>query len=160
MQRRLLCFALFWHALDIIWVGLFTVVYLMGVTSMTDTRYDRAPGESAYSRTALIRSARLHDRIVSGRDPHRDVFLGRQHVAALGTRRALGACRPRHRTDGRSPGLLPAHHTGPDNTNNVLALAFGILIVFLVIAGSLGIMNNLNDNMMPMSDLMNLQMQH
>src|SRR5215831_21283784 len=29
--RRLLCFALFWHALDIIWVGLFTFVYLMGV---------------------------------------------------------------------------------------------------------------------------------
>ena len=29
--RRLLCFALFWHALDIIWVWLFTVVYLMGV---------------------------------------------------------------------------------------------------------------------------------
>jgi len=31
VKRRLLCFALFWHALDIIWVGLFTVVYLMGV---------------------------------------------------------------------------------------------------------------------------------
>jgi cytochrome o ubiquinol oxidase subunit 3 len=31
VQRRLLCFALFWHALDIVWVGLFTVVYLMGV---------------------------------------------------------------------------------------------------------------------------------
>src|SRR6516164_7465109 len=29
--RRLLCFALFWHTLDIIWVGIFTVVYLMGV---------------------------------------------------------------------------------------------------------------------------------
>jgi cytochrome o ubiquinol oxidase subunit 3 len=29
--RRLLCFSLFWHALDIIWVWLFTVVYLMGV---------------------------------------------------------------------------------------------------------------------------------
>jgi cytochrome o ubiquinol oxidase subunit 3 len=28
--RRLLCFNLFWHALDIIWVGLFTVVYLIG----------------------------------------------------------------------------------------------------------------------------------
>ena len=28
--RRVLCFSLFWHALDIIWVGLFTVVYLMG----------------------------------------------------------------------------------------------------------------------------------
>jgi len=31
--RRLFCFALFWHALDIIWVALFTVVYLMGVRS-------------------------------------------------------------------------------------------------------------------------------
>jgi cytochrome o ubiquinol oxidase subunit 3 len=31
VERRLLCFALFWHALDIIWVSLFTVVYLMGV---------------------------------------------------------------------------------------------------------------------------------
>ena len=32
VQRRLLCFALFWHALDIVWIGLFTVVYLMGVS--------------------------------------------------------------------------------------------------------------------------------
>jgi cytochrome o ubiquinol oxidase subunit 3 len=31
VERRLHCFALFWHALDIIWVWLFTVVYLMGV---------------------------------------------------------------------------------------------------------------------------------
>ncbi len=30
IQRRVLCFGLFWHALDIIWVGVFTVVYLMG----------------------------------------------------------------------------------------------------------------------------------
>jgi cytochrome o ubiquinol oxidase subunit III len=29
--RRVLCFALFWHTLDIVWVGIFTVVYLMGV---------------------------------------------------------------------------------------------------------------------------------
>jgi len=28
--RRMLCFSLFWHALDIIWVAIFTVVYLMG----------------------------------------------------------------------------------------------------------------------------------
>jgi cytochrome o ubiquinol oxidase subunit III len=28
--RRLLCWSLFWHALDIIWVGVFTLVYLMG----------------------------------------------------------------------------------------------------------------------------------
>jgi cytochrome o ubiquinol oxidase subunit 3 len=30
IQRRILCFSLFWHALDIIWVGVFTLVYLMG----------------------------------------------------------------------------------------------------------------------------------
>jgi cytochrome o ubiquinol oxidase subunit 3 len=33
VQRRLVCFGLFWHALDIVWVWLFTVVYLMGVGS-------------------------------------------------------------------------------------------------------------------------------
>jgi cytochrome o ubiquinol oxidase subunit III len=27
---RLLCWSLFWHALDIVWVGVFTLVYLMG----------------------------------------------------------------------------------------------------------------------------------
>jgi len=30
VERRLACFSLFWHALDIIWVGVFTVVYLYG----------------------------------------------------------------------------------------------------------------------------------
>jgi cytochrome o ubiquinol oxidase operon protein cyoD len=50
--------------------------------------------------------------------------------------------------------------TGPDNTNNVLALAFGILIVALVVAGSLWIMANLNENMTPSRELMNLHMQH
>ena len=48
--------------------------------------------------------------------------------------------------------------TGPDNTNNVLALAFGLLIVVLVVGGSLWIMANLNHNMMPVDQLM--QMQH
>jgi cytochrome o ubiquinol oxidase subunit IV len=37
--------------------------------------------------------------------------------------------------------------TGPDNTNNVLALAFGLIIVFLVIGGSLWIMHAMNANM-------------
>ena len=31
--RRLLCFSLFWHALDIIWVALFSMVYLMGAST-------------------------------------------------------------------------------------------------------------------------------
>ena len=47
--------------------------------------------------------------------------------------------------------------TGPDNTNNVLALAFGILVVFLIVAGSIWIMNSLDRNMMPMNELMQMQ---
>ena len=40
--------------------------------------------------------------------------------------------------------------SGPDNTNNILALAFGVLIVFLVIGGSIWIIANLNDNLTAM----------
>jgi cytochrome o ubiquinol oxidase subunit IV len=47
--------------------------------------------------------------------------------------------------------------TGPDNTNNVMALAFGVLIVVLLMGGSLWIMANLNHNMMPMDQLMRMQ---
>ncbi|MGR4893102.1 cytochrome o ubiquinol oxidase subunit III [Sphingopyxis sp. LARHCG72] len=32
LERRLLCFSLFWHALDIIWVAVLTLVYLVGVS--------------------------------------------------------------------------------------------------------------------------------
>ncbi len=39
--------------------------------------------------------------------------------------------------------------TSPDNTNNVLALAFGLLIAGLVVFGSLWIMQHLNENLMP-----------
>lgn len=48
--------------------------------------------------------------------------------------------------------------TGPENTNNVLALAFGVLIVTLVVVGSLAIMFNLNSSMMPPAELMDMQM--
>jgi cytochrome o ubiquinol oxidase operon protein cyoD len=47
--------------------------------------------------------------------------------------------------------------TGPDSTNNVLALAFGVLIVFLLIVGSVWIMAHLNHNMLPMGQIMNMQ---
>jgi cytochrome o ubiquinol oxidase operon protein cyoD len=39
--------------------------------------------------------------------------------------------------------------TAPDNTNNALALAFGILIVFLIVIGSVWIMYHLYQNLMP-----------
>ena len=47
--------------------------------------------------------------------------------------------------------------TGPDNVNNVLALAFGVLIVLLLITGSLWIMMHLNHNMMPMEQIIQMQ---
>jgi cytochrome o ubiquinol oxidase subunit IV len=47
--------------------------------------------------------------------------------------------------------------TAPDNTNNVLALAFGVLVVGLLIAGSLFIMTHLNDNMLPMDEMVRIQ---
>ena len=50
--------------------------------------------------------------------------------------------------------------SGPDNTNNVLALAFGVLIVFLVMIGTIWIMAHLAANMGPTPEIMNLQTQH
>ena len=47
--------------------------------------------------------------------------------------------------------------TATDNTNNVLALAFGVLIVALVIVGSLWIMDNLNDRLMPLDQMLQMQ---
>ena len=49
--------------------------------------------------------------------------------------------------------------TGPDNTNNVLALAFGVLIVFLVMIGTIWIMYHLAANMGPSPEMTNLMMQ-
>jgi cytochrome o ubiquinol oxidase subunit IV len=49
--------------------------------------------------------------------------------------------------------------TGPDNTNNILALAFGVMIVGIVIGGSLWIMYHLNANMVMPGMLMNLHTQ-
>ncbi len=47
--------------------------------------------------------------------------------------------------------------SAPDHANNILALAFGVLIVALVMIGSLWIIANLNANMMPMDRLMQMQ---
>ena len=47
--------------------------------------------------------------------------------------------------------------TSPDNTNNALALAFGVLIVSLVFFGSIWVMYHLNDNLVPVSTLMRMR---
>jgi cytochrome o ubiquinol oxidase operon protein cyoD len=50
--------------------------------------------------------------------------------------------------------------SGSENTNNILALAFGVLVVFLVIGGSVWIIANLDANMAALGAPMNLPMQH
>ena len=47
--------------------------------------------------------------------------------------------------------------SGPDSVNNVMALAFGPLIVILLVFGSLWIMIHLDHNVMPMERLMQMQ---
>ena len=47
--------------------------------------------------------------------------------------------------------------SGRENTNNALALAFGTLVVVLVVGGSLWIMANLDSRMMPMENMMAMQ---
>lgn len=47
--------------------------------------------------------------------------------------------------------------TAPDNTNNAMALAFGVLIVALLVGGSLWIMDHLDKNMAPTHQLMQMQ---
>ena len=49
--------------------------------------------------------------------------------------------------------------SGPDNTNNVLALAFGVMIVFLVMIGTIWIMAHMNSNMGMSPEMMNLATQ-
>jgi cytochrome o ubiquinol oxidase operon protein cyoD len=48
--------------------------------------------------------------------------------------------------------------TRPDSMNNIMALTFGVFIVFVLIVGSVWVMTHLNYNMIPMERLM--QMQH
>jgi cytochrome o ubiquinol oxidase operon protein cyoD len=47
--------------------------------------------------------------------------------------------------------------SAPDQTNNLLALAFGIFVVGLIVFGSMLIMANLNHAMIPMSQMMQMQ---
>ncbi len=49
--------------------------------------------------------------------------------------------------------------TGPDNVNNVMALAFGVLIVLLLLTGSLWIMAHLNHNMASTNQIMEMQLE-
>jgi AhpD family alkylhydroperoxidase len=78
------------------------------------------------------RRARLHDRIGARSRAHGHVFLGRQHVVALGPRHSARTVLAIAQMETHLVFFLHIT-TGPDNTNNVLALAFGILFALLVV---------------------------
>jgi cytochrome o ubiquinol oxidase operon protein cyoD len=131
---------------------------------MTATSYDRAPGETSSS-------APVHEAATSGLLIN---TVGLFLAVILTATSFWAANTPLLWTPGVPLGLavlaiaqMGVHlvfflhiTTGPDNTNNVLALAFGIFIVVVVVAGSLWIMTNLSENMMPPPELMDLHMQH
>jgi cytochrome o ubiquinol oxidase subunit IV len=131
---------------------------------MTDTRYDRAPGEISTSAEAQRRT--LTDVGIYTIGLALAVILTATSFWVANTALLWPPGIPLGLTV-LAIAQMGVHlvfflhiTTGPDNTNNVLALAFGILIVFLVVVGSLWIMSNLNDNLMPPPELMNMHMQH
>jgi cytochrome o ubiquinol oxidase subunit IV len=131
---------------------------------MTDTRYDRAPGDSSPSAE-----------VQAGTPADVGIYTLGLALAVILTATSFWVANTSLLwTPGIPLGLavlaiaqMGVHlvfflhiTTGPDNTNNVLALAFGVLIVTIVVIGSLWIMSNLNDGMMPPAELMDLHMQH
>ena len=123
---------------------------------MTEARYDRAPGERQRAEKC---KRRLHRRFL--------VYTTGLFLAVLLTATSFWAAN----TSLIWPGgvvlglavlaiaqmgvhLVFFLHitTGPESTNNVLALAFGVLIVFVVVAGTMWIVADMNANMMLPSD--------
>jgi cytochrome o ubiquinol oxidase operon protein cyoD len=131
---------------------------------MTDTRYDRAPGDISISVEAKKRTSSEGGIYAIGLALA--VILTATSFWVANTSLlwppgiALGLAVLAIAQMGIHLVFFLHITSGPDNTNNVLALAFGVLIVTLVVVGSLWIMSNLNDNMMPPAELMNLHMQH
>ena len=126
---------------------------------MTDTLYDRAPGETpgeseeAKSSGVLVYTVGLLGAVILTATS----FWAANTSLLWGPGVALGLAVLAIAQMGVHLVFFLHITTGPDNTNNVLALAFGILIVSLVVIGSLWIMANLNDAMMPPAELMRMQ---
>jgi cytochrome o ubiquinol oxidase operon protein cyoD len=126
---------------------------------MTDTLQDRAPGETpgereeAKSSDVLVYTVGLLGAVILTATS----FWAANTPVLWGPGVALGLAVLAIAQMGVHLVFFLHITTGPDNTNNVLALAFGILIVSLVVIGSLWIMANLNDTMMPPAELMRMQ---
>jgi len=117
---------------------------------MTDTAFDRPPGDPSMPAEAKggnrpVCSSTRSD-CCSLWASRRTSFWVANTGLLWGPGVPLGLVVARRRPDGHPPGLLPAHHDRTGQHQHVLALAFGILTVLLVVVGSLWIMADLNDN--------------
>ena len=122
---------------------------------MTDTRYDRAPGEAQGrpSSEVLVYTTGLALAVILTAVS----FWVANTTLLWGPGVSMGLIVLAIAQMGVHLVFFLHITTGSDNTNNVLALAFGLLVVFLVIAGSMWIMANLNDNLMP-AEMMSMPM--
>ena len=125
---------------------------------MTDIRYDRAPGDNASplevdSSGFLVYTAGLLLAVILTATS----FWVANTSLLWGPGVALGLIVLAIAQMGVHLVFFLHITTAPDSTNNVLALVFGIFIVFLVMAGSLWIITDLN-TMMPPADMMNMPM--
>ena len=142
--RRLLCLSIFWHALDIIWVG--NLHYRLSDRDIAMTEHEPepinvAPGEP-HDRYAERNGAMSSGWACVAAD--RRFLLGRFDGALWGPGVAVGLVVLAIAQMGVHLVFFLHITSGPDNTNNVLALAFGVLIVFLVMVGTIWIMAHMN----------------
>jgi cytochrome o ubiquinol oxidase subunit 3 len=163
VQRRLLCFSLFWRARHRLGRSIHGGLS-DGGESMTEARHERAPGDrpsremdaSAPSEflvytiglfvAVLLTATSFWTANTTLLWPG-GVFLGLAVLAIAQMGIHL---------------VFFLHITsGPESTNNALALAFGVLTVFVVVAGTMWIMADMNESMMmPSGAPMSMRMQH
>ena len=118
---------------------------------------ERRAGRAAQQH--VERDDRLCRRPRPGADLDGHFLLGRIDVGAVGAGRRDGLVVLAIAQMGVHLVFFLHITSGPDNTNNVLALAFGVLIVFLVMIGTIWIMGHMNANMAPTPEMTNLMTQ-
>jgi hypothetical protein len=145
VQRRLLCFSLFWHALDIVWVGVFTVVYLMGqLVTELDTNAHPETGRAA---NATVGSIEFHVYTIG---LTAILLLPRRSGAsdvALAERCIPRARRTRHRRWAFT-WCFPAHHHRAGKHQQRTRARLWRALVVVVVVGTMWIMADMNTNMM------------
>jgi cytochrome o ubiquinol oxidase subunit 3 len=135
---RLSCLSLFWHFLDVVWICVFTVVYLMGVCN--EHSVDNHGASHGSVKSYLIGFVLS---VILTAVPFWMVMDGSASTPWCWHRGGHGGG-----ADLRAPGLLPAHEHLLRGALEPGGTVFTVLIIAIVVVGSLWIMYNLNINMM------------